>query len=392
MSKKTRKIIAITVAVTMVLAVVVSGVFLMCGENVNANPTAQEQAELDAIRNQITGAQGGLGGAQQMRTLNLPEMNRRNSAVTESDARLAIIQGRLDELRAELAVLEIELIEAQRQSDEYEEDFNERIRIMIESGPATYWQAFLNSDSFSDFIRRMNTIRTIAEYDEYVLGTLRALEQQIIDATVVIEEKEAEELELLAEEEAARVELVAAQTEFQEFMRELEADIAAYQRVYDEARRAEGALIREIQDRLTREGDDSTFIGGTFAWPVPGHRIGSGAGSRFGMRIHPITGRNTMHTGIDIPAPTGTNIVAANGGTVVFSGWNGGYGNCIIIDHGGGYSTLYGHNSVNLVSAGDVVVRGQVIGRVGSTGNSTGPHLHFEVRRNATPIDPMPFF
>ena len=123
-------------------------------------------------------------------------------------------------------------------------------------------------------------------------------------------------------------------------------------------------------------------------WPVSGHtRISS----PFGYRIHPIFKVKKLHTGIDIPAPTGTSIGAAAAGTVVYCDWLGGYGKAIMVDHGGGILTLYGHNSALVVSEGDTVSRGQTIAKAGSTGNSTGPHLHFEVRKNGSYVDPMPW-
>jgi murein DD-endopeptidase MepM/ murein hydrolase activator NlpD len=118
--------------------------------------------------------------------------------------------------------------------------------------------------------------------------------------------------------------------------------------------------------------------------PVPG-AITSG----FGYRMHPIFHVRKLHTGVDMHAGMGESIKAAAAGTVVFAGWRGGYGKCVIIDHGGGLATLYAHQSEILVSVGQVVKRGVVIGKVGSTGYSTGPHLHFEVRVNGTPVDPV---
>jgi murein DD-endopeptidase MepM/ murein hydrolase activator NlpD len=122
-------------------------------------------------------------------------------------------------------------------------------------------------------------------------------------------------------------------------------------------------------------------------WPIRG-QISSG----FGWRRNPMSGRGSEHhNGIDIPASTGTPIRAAGGGTVTFSGWNGGYGNTVIIDHGGGLTTMYSHNTRNSAVVGQVVERGEIIAYVGSTGRSTGPHLHYEIRRNGTAVNPISF-
>jgi len=138
-------------------------------------------------------------------------------------------------------------------------------------------------------------------------------------------------------------------------------------------------------------GGGSGASTGQFLWPTPGfYRVTSG----FGWRIHPITGDRRHHNGIDIAGAgiNGSNIIASDGGVIVVAGWLGSFGNYIRIDHGNGYMTSYAHNSANLVRVGDRVRQGQVIGRVGSTGGSTGPHLHFEIRRNNVRVDPMQYF
>ncbi|HEY6357291.1 MAG TPA: M23 family metallopeptidase, partial [Vicinamibacterales bacterium] len=123
---------------------------------------------------------------------------------------------------------------------------------------------------------------------------------------------------------------------------------------------------------------------GHFIWPAQGPMV-----SGFGMRWHPILGGYRMHTGIDIAAPYGAPIIASDAGVVLFVGWYGGYGNTVIVDHGSGYSTLYAHCSAILVNQGQNVARGQAIARVGATGYATGPHLHFEIRVNGVPVNPM---
>ena len=139
---------------------------------------------------------------------------------------------------------------------------------------------------------------------------------------------------------------------------------------------------------LAKGGIDSAYIGGELAWPVPGYTKIS---SKYGMRVHPITKVYKLHTGVDISAPLGANFVAANDGIVVKAEYNLAYGNMVVIDHGGGISTLYAHGSQILVQVGETVTRNQAILKVGSTGYSTGPHAHFEVRKNGVVTDPMPY-
>ena len=139
---------------------------------------------------------------------------------------------------------------------------------------------------------------------------------------------------------------------------------------------------------LAKQGLDTEYIGGVLAWPVPGYTKIS---SNYGMRVHPITGQYKLHTGVDISAPMGANFVAANDGIVTKAGYNTAYGNMVIIDHGGGISTLYAHGSEILVTVGQTVTRNEPILKVGSTGYSTGPHAHFEVRINGVVTNPIEY-
>ena len=148
------------------------------------------------------------------------------------------------------------------------------------------------------------------------------------------------------------------------------------------------ARIKELEEEQKKK--NSKYVGGELQWPVPLDytKVTSG----YAWRTSPITGRKELHNGIDIPAPLGTSVYAANTGTVVIATWHYSYGNYIMIDHGGGIMTLYAHNSQLLVSVGDKVKKGQVIAKVGSTGDSTGNHCHFSVRNNGSFIDPMQYF
>jgi len=387
MSQKRMKTIAIIVAAIMLLGIIAGAIV----STVYADPTDAELNQIDDLRDRMDAAQSGLEGARQERALSLAELNVINNQVASSQNQVAQSRNEVEAIAAELAQVRGELEYILAQIDGRTDALKGRMRLMSESNTLTYFQAFLQAENFSDLSRRNNTIRAIAEYDNFNLRIMRELQEEVEEIFYAVQAMEAAEREILAALEAEQANLVRLQSEQQQFVDNLQRDIDAFRRVYDQARREEDALIRSIQARMSTAGD-GTFVGGTFLWPVPGRAIGSGEGSRFGYRIHPISRDRRFHGGIDIPAPSGTNIIAANAGTVIFSGWNGGFGNCIIIDHGGGYATLYAHNSANLVSVGQQVYRGQVIGRVGSTGNSTGPHLHFEVHVNGQRVNPMNYF
>ncbi len=147
-------------------------------------------------------------------------------------------------------------------------------------------------------------------------------------------------------------------------------------------------IIRSQSGSTNTNNSNVKYANGKLVWPVPGYYSIS---SPFGYRIHPVYKTKKLHTGIDIPAPYGTIGVAAGDGTVIYAGWISGYGNSVIIDHGGGISTLYAHNSSILVSKGKSVKKGEPVVKLGSTGLVTGVNLHFEVRINGTPVDPEPY-
>ncbi len=203
-----------------------------------------------------------------------------------------------------------------------------------------------------------------------------ALEAALAEDLVVLEEEQAVQQELKAELERRVAEwqtkvdeLAAADAELTEFIREQEAAAAA-------AASSSGS---------TAPAPGSSSVSG-FQWPISG-----GVSSGYGYRVHPIYGTRRLHTGLDISGGSGTPIAAAKGGTVLSAGWRGGYGNAVVISHGGGITTLYAHQSQMNVSAGQQVGRGDIVGWVGSTGASTGPHLHFEVRVNGSPVNPRPY-
>ena len=310
-----------------------------------------------------------------------------------------------DEMIAEKAA---ELEEAQRLEDEQLERYRARVRAMEENGGYNILAIISKSDSFSDMLTAMDDVGEIMESDRQLEDAYIAARENTESVKADYENTRSELEELKAQLKAEQEELEKDIEEAIQIILDLENDLENRQAEYDAIMAAEDAanatidkLVAELEAQRAAEaaaaaaaaggssGGGSANASGSFLWPVASYVYVS---SRFGLRVHPITGKTKSHTGIDIASNQGTAVYASDGGTVTLAGWNGGYGNCIMIDHGNGYVTLYGHLSSISVSVGQTVSQGATIGAVGSTGNSTGPHLHFEVLKNGTRIDPEQFF
>ena len=310
-----------------------------------------------------------------------------------------------DEMIAEKAA---ELEEAQRLENEQLERYRARVRAMEENGGYNILAIISKSDSFSDMLTAMDDVGEIMESDRQLEDAYIAARENTESVKADYEDTRAELEELKAQLKAEQEELEKDIEEAIQIILDLENDLENRQAEYDAIMAAEDAanatidkLVAELEAQRAAEaaaaaaaaggssGGGSANASGSFLWPVASYVYVS---SRFGLRVHPITGKTKNHTGIDIASNQGTAVYASDGGSVTLAGWNGGYGNCIMIDHGNGYVTLYGHLSSISVSVGQTVSQGATIGAVGSTGNSTGPHLHFEVLKNGTRIDPEQFF
>lgn len=265
----------------------------------------------------------------------------------------------------------------------------QRLRAAYKHGSVSYLNVLCGARSMRDLLSRGYVLRRIVMTD-------RALMQGIQQDREALAEAKARQDQLVAEITALERGLEAqarehrlAQREKQEALQQINTERALYEQqleeIEEESRRIAQA-IRALQQTPVGRARAAKAWSGRFRCPVAGHLT-----SRFGMRHHPIFGVTKMHTGIDLAAPTGAPIHAADGGTVIEAGYRRGYGNLVIIDHGGGIATLYAHCSALLVTLGQEVKRGDLIARVGSTGYSTGPHLHFEVRVNGEPVDPSHF-
>ena len=296
------------------------------------------------------------------------------------------------------------VVEKQAEIDERYAVFIDRVRINYEDSFTSYLEIVLSSDSFSDLLYRVDIIASLLDYDKRVLAALdrskKELSQMEADYSVlqynaqqtldklsadmpVLEQKRLDNEQLILQLEADFVTLkekrdatAEEKQRIEQQIKNKEAQVAA----------AEAEIDRKIKEAEERERL-ANYVGGALAWPCDlKYNVIT---SYFVRRVNPIYGYYENHNGIDIPLPYGSAVTAANAGTVIVSEYHYSYGYYIVIDHGGGISTLYGHNSKLLVSVGDQVTKGQQIAKAGSTGYSTGSHIHFCVRENGVHVDPL---
>lgn len=314
------------------------------------------------------------------------------------DSEIAKVQSEIDKLNSQIstsnnkiAAKEQELAKAQQNSQAQYGNYYHRAKMMVEKGSVTYLEVLLNSKSFSDLLSRYSVVKQIVRYDSNRLDELKAIETQIAALKKELENEKANLVALKSNETAQMNSLASKRAASQKIIDGLQSDQAALEKALKQQEQAEANARAEIA-RLAAQSDSSVAS-------LP--KIGSGGmirptsgpvTSSYGTRIHPITGKKKTHTGIDYGSPHGSNILAAAPGKVIVAGYNtGGYGNYVVINHGNGVTSLYAHASALCVSTGQTVTQGQVIAKVGSTGMSTGPHLHFEVLINGRHTNPSAY-
>ena len=341
------------------------------------------QRELDRLNNQIN---------QTRSNLDQIERNRKNiaSKLREYETEANRARNKLDALDSELAVGERELAQAAEDLKKAEAKqtvrqdlLRRRVRAIAEYGNVSYLEVLFASTSFSDFLDRFQMLQQIVARDSALLQEAAAQKRQIAVRKAAWEQKQKETNDLRQQTQVVQASYRNLQESHEQKLNSLVRDKRQMEAMLDQELADADRLTTEIQ-RLQGNGTSDRKL--VMTWPTPGY---GWITSPFGIRADPFLGTRRMHTGVDIGAPYGAKIVAAESGAVLLAQWYGGYGNAIVIDHGNKISTLYGHSSKILVKAGQEVVRGQTIAYVGSTGLSTGPHLHFEVRRNGQVTNPL---
>lgn len=332
--------------------------------------------------------------------------------VKKLDSNLEAITEELTKLNAEIADKEMEIANTQEELTAAEqvevlqyESMKLRIKYMYEKGDSNYVDLLLEAGSLSELLNKAEYIGKISEYDREKLNEYAAIKEQIAETEKLLAKEHEELLDLQEQTEMKHASVETLLAEKQKELKAVESRLSqaeAEVSEYEKDLKAQEDAIKAIEAELKRQEEEARkkaeAAGKTYAtknigdisfrWPCP---ASSRITSSFGSRSSPTEGASSNHKGIDIGAPTGTDIVAAASGTVVVSTYSYSAGNYVMINHGGGVYSVYMHASKLLVSVGDTVKSGQVIAKVGSTGYSTGPHLHFGIRLNGTYVNPRQY-
>lgn len=301
--------------------------------------------------------------------------------ITENERQLKLAGDRLTALQTDLA-------NAEKNYQSRQFSTVARLRFLQRQQGSKGWAVLLQSQDLNDFLDRRRQLKLVYQADRKILAALKAQADDLIRRRRNIE-RQKNEIALLTQQLEAQKSEFEAQAQTQEtLINRLQQDRAALEEAEEQLEKESNSLTFLIRQRLAAASRSGIIIRGTgqFSFPVDGSVTSS-----FGYRVHPILGYRRFHAGIDFGVGYGTVIRAADSGTVIFAGWYGGYGRAVIIDHGNNLTSLYAHTSAVYVREGEGVQRGQAIAAVGSTGLSTGPHLHFEVRQNGEPVNPANF-
>jgi len=304
--------------------------------------------------------------------------------INKSQTEIQTLQTRIVTTESEINKSLKNLLEAESNIEGKQDVMGDRLNVMYKNGTIGYAEVLLNSKSLTDLLTNIDMVKKIVNHDVDLLKDMKEQRDLIEEQKISLENQKRQLVNLRSSIKQKQEILVVSRGEQERLRANLAQDKIETEKQLNQLEKE----ANELTNRLRSLQSSGAYMGGALQWPVTGY---TSISSPFGNRIHPILKTQRFHSGIDVPAPSGVGVVAAGAGKVVSSGTLGSYGRTVIIDHGGGIMTLYAHNSSLLVSNGDTVAKGQRIALIGSTGASTGPHLHFEVRKDGQYVDPVPY-
>ena len=370
--------------ITIILILIITCSLCICAH-------AQDLTELQEQSSQLTQAidesNNRLQAVQDELSTNMQELQELDSQIAQSQNELNNINTDINDLMKQITENEEKLNKTQAEFDKIQDLLDARIIKMYETPKFEFLQVILASKSATEFLSTYYAMKELAEYDKELLDTVRKQKKEIETTKKILEEKKRQVVASKQTQQKKAQVLANTKKMRQYYISKLSTEEQELQAKIDDYNNQVETIEAEIK-LMALNSVSADYIGGALTWPIPGYNTIT---SEFGMRVHPITGAYKLHTGTDIGAPMGADFVAMGKGVVTKASMTPAYGNMVIIDHGGGVQTLYAHGSEILVQVGQEVEAGTPVLKVGSTGYSTGPHAHFEIRINGQPVNPMDY-
>ncbi len=346
--------------------------------------SSDQQNQLGQVNQKIEQEKAQLAQKEKQKQVVTQQLYQVDHDITQTRDELDTLNGNQILLQTRINNTQQDMQKTQASLDDRTRIFDQRLRGIYIDGNVSYLDVLFKATNLDDFLTRFDLLQRIAEQDISLMKQITAMRNQLAQNKKDLEGHQAQLAVVQQQTLAKQAALTANGQQKKQLVSQIQSQMGTLQHNVDEDEAYSEQLTQIIQELQNKNAPSQGT--GRFIWPVQGPIT-----SPFGMRINPVTHQYSGHTGIDIGVPYGTPIAAADGGTVIFASWNVAYGNMTVIDHGGGFSTMYAHQSKQLVAVGNRVTQGQIIGYIGTTGWSTGPHLHFEIRVNGVPVNPMKY-
>lgn len=345
------------------------------------------QEQSNELTGQLSESNNRLKVVQDEISSNMQELQDLDTEIAQSQEELTKINQDVDTLMTQIQENEEKLNKVQSEVDKMQSLVDARVIAMYETPKLQYLEILLTSESFTEMLGNYYNLKDLIEYDSELLETAKNQRREIVTTKKILAEKKQQVVKDKQTQQKKSQVLSNVKKTREYYLSKLSKEEQDLQSQIDEYNTQVAEIEAEIKMMaLNSIGPD--YMGGAMTWPVPGY---TSLTSLYGMRVHPITKAYKLHTGVDISAPMGATFVAAADGVVTKATFNKAYGNMVVIDHGGGVQTLYAHGSEILVQVGQQVTKGTQVLKVGSTGYSTGPHAHFEIRINGQTVDPLEY-